>query len=117
MDFGKILMKKGAIGGAARLMIRAYRKERANDTESPDSEIFKRIAKWRYAICSQKLTRDVRIGLENCNSLREFVKFIVVAERSEDLPFYSYDPITQKPTLRHAVEEVVDEICNEANID
>ena len=116
MDFGKSLMKKGAIGGAARLMIKAYRKERVNDTESPDSEIFKRIGKWRYSFSFQKLPRDVRIGFENCNSLREFVKFIVVAERSEDLPFYSYDPITQEPTLRHLVEEIVDEICNEANI-
>lgn len=108
-------MKKGAIGGATRLIIKAYNLERTKDKESPDSKIFVDIAKWRYSITRQEFTRKIIKEIANCSSLREFVKFLVVAERK--LPYFTSDWKTGPNTPRGMAEEVIDEICNEKGLD
>lgn len=109
MGFSKWLLKKGAIGGAARLMIKAYRKQKVSTPKASDREIFEAIAKWRYGITGERLEPEDLDEMIHCGSLRDFVKKIVVAERSKDLMGASY-------TVISSVYDVIDEICDEAGI-
>jgi len=115
MGFSKWLMKKGAIGGATRLLIKAYNLERVKDKESPDSKIFIKIAKWRCSITGQDFKKTAKYMTEHLGSLRDFVKFLVVYERK--LSSFTPDWKTGPDSPRGMSEEVIDEICNEENVD
>jgi hypothetical protein len=106
MGFSKWLMKKGAIGGATRLMIKAYRREKESNPNTSDREIFKTITKWRYSTTGKHLDYLTLGTAKRSESLRKYLKCIVVYER---LP----DSIGSEDIIR----EVIDEICDEENID
>ena len=106
MGFSKWLMKKGAIGGATRLMIKAYRMQKESNPDVSDREIFRAITKWRYGITGKNLD-PVTVGTAaRSETLRGYLKCIVIYER---LP----DSIGSEDIIR----EVIDEICDEENID
>jgi len=105
MAFGKWLMKKGSIGGATRLMIKAYRMERESNPDASDREIFGTITKWRYGITGKHLDYLTLGTAKRSESLRKYLKCIVVYER---LP----NSIGSEDIIR----EVIDEICDEEGI-
>ena len=106
MGFSKWLMKKGAIGGTTRLLIKAYHMQKESNPNASDREIFGTITKWRYGITGKHLDYLTRGTVKRSKSLREYLKYIVVCERlpgsigSEDI-----------------IREVIDEICNESRIE
>ncbi len=109
MGFMKWLMKKGAIGGAARLMIKAYRKEKKRNPNASDKEIFESIAKWRYSITGEHLSHGKLDEMIQSSSLRDFVHKIVTAERSKDM-------IRASDRAIHDVIDVINEVCDEEGI-
>ena len=105
MGFSKWMLKKGAVGGAARLFIKAYRKERESNSNASDREIFRTITKWRYDITGKHLDSVTAGTAAQSKSLREYLKYIVVAERYPD-------SIGSEDIIR----EVIDEICDEEGV-
>lgn len=127
MGFSKWFLKKTAIGGAARLMIKAYRKQKALTPNASDREIFEAIARWRYGLTGERLEPEDLDEMIHCGSLRDFVKKIVVAERWKDLRDGSHaalkasvplDVISSIRTrlLISNIYDVIDEICDEAGL-
>ncbi|MFC2145542.1 hypothetical protein ACFLQQ_04340 [Actinomycetota bacterium] len=107
MGFSKWIMKKGAIGGAARLFIRAYKNERERNPDVPDIDIYKKIISWRTSITGQDWLKDEKI--EDAESPREFVLLMVGSERAAD--------VSMDFNLVRTIEEVINEVCDEENFD
>jgi len=107
VSFGKWLMKKGAIGGATKLMIKAYRKQKEANPNETLTESLTAITKWRKGIKgSNHLDRRILRVISRSNTLREYLKYFIVNERYPSSEGSEY-----------IIREVVDEICNEEGID
>jgi len=105
MGFSKWLLKKGAIGGTTRLMIKAYHMKKKSNPELSDREIFRAITKWRYDITGKKLD-SMTVGIAaRSETLRNYLKFIVINER-----------IPESLNSEDIIREVIDEICDEEKI-
>lgn len=109
MGFSKWLMKKGAIGSATRLLIKAYRKERKANLQISDQEIFKSITKWRCSLTGEYIKTKEFEKIISCRTLRDFVRRMVIAERWRDLK-------GANPSLVKMVKDIVDEICDEEGL-
>lgn len=105
MGFSKWLMKKGAIGGTTRLIIKAYSIQKESNPELSDREIFRAITKWRYDTTGKKLDNRAVGRAARYETLRDYLKFIVIYERIPD--FLGSEDI---------IREVIDEICDEEKI-
>jgi hypothetical protein len=102
MGVSKWLMKKGAIGGTTRSMIKAYHIQKESDPNISDSEIFRAITMRRYSIIGNNID-PVFVGTAaQPKTLREYIKCMVIYEK---LP-YSIDSAD-------IIREVIDEICDE----
>ena len=110
MNFNKWLLKKGAVGGAARLFIKAYRKERRINSNLPDKEIFKSIVNWRYDLTGENIKSEELLYIIHSPTPREFVKRFIITERQQDL-------IGTPPSIIKSLKDVVDEICDEEGLD
>ena len=103
MRVSKWLMKKGAIGSAARSIIKAYHIHKKSDPGISDREIFTVITKWRYSIKGNNIDPLFVGTAAQPKTLREFLKSMIIYE---GLP-YSIDSAD-------IIGEVIDELCDEA---
>ena len=80
--------------------------EKESNPNASDREIFRTITKWRYGITGKNLD-SVTVGTAaRFGFFREYLKYIIVAERYPD-------SIGSEDIIR----EVIDEICDELEID